>query len=175
MAPIASETPRGRFNGQVLAELLTQQGPLSLDLCLRYATEVATVLREMHQEGRSHGGVNPEHVVLRASGAALIPCERRGYPDPLEDLIGFGGVLYAMLTGKKPTGDELGAGEAHDPERAGRGARVGHPAGGAMPYGRTGHGSRFPEDSDGSASAERDVQANGHRHAWAFMLPLRRR
>jgi hypothetical protein len=105
--PFAFDSSRSRPQGRNLAELLAQQGPLPLDQCLRHATEIALALREMHQEGRAHGGVDPEHVLLRHSGAMLLPAERRGYPDPLEDLIGFGGVLYAMLTGKGPSGDEM--------------------------------------------------------------------
>lgn len=105
--PSVFENARARFSGQLLSELLAQQGPLGLDLCLRYATEIATALREMHQDGRSHGSVDPEHVLVKSSAAALLPFDRRGYPDPLADLLGFGSVLYAMLTGKRPSGDEL--------------------------------------------------------------------
>jgi hypothetical protein len=83
------------------------QGPLPLDAALRYATEIAAALREMHLDGRAHGGVDPEHVVVRSSGVVLLMPERRGYTDPLGDLTGFGLVLYAMLTGRKPSGDEL--------------------------------------------------------------------
>jgi serine/threonine protein kinase len=107
LVPSGFEFARSRSNGQILAEVLAQKGPLALDLCLRYATELATALREMHEEGRSHGSVDPSNVILKSSGAALLPTERRGYTDPLADLIGFGSVLYAMLTGKKPSGDEF--------------------------------------------------------------------
>jgi len=107
LVPSAFESARGRSNGQILAEVLEREGPLGLDLCLRYATEIATALREMHQEGRSHGSVNPANVVLRGGSASLLPADRRGYADPLADLTGFGIVLYAMLTGKKPAGDEF--------------------------------------------------------------------
>ncbi len=107
MAPFASESTRSRFNGQLLSELLNQRGPLALDLCLRYATEIATALREMHQDGRCHGSVDPSHVIVRSSGAMLAPSERRGYPDPMADLTGFGAVLYAMLEGRTPDGDEF--------------------------------------------------------------------
>jgi hypothetical protein len=107
LVPSAFEFARARSHGRSLADVLAQHGPLALDLSLRYATEIATTLREMHQDGRSHGAVDPVNVFLRNSGATLLPPERRGYPDPLADLIGFGVVLYAMLTGKQPSGDEL--------------------------------------------------------------------
>ena len=61
----------------------------------------------MHLDGRAHGSVDPAHAVVRSSGIVLLTAERRGYTDPLGDLTGFGLVLYAMLTGKKPSGDEL--------------------------------------------------------------------
>jgi hypothetical protein len=103
----AFEKARARFAGQRLDEHLEQHGPLALDLCLRHATGIATALRELHDDGRTHGSVDPRHVLLRASGATLLGSERRGYPDALQDLTGFGAVLYAMLTGKKPSGDEF--------------------------------------------------------------------
>lgn len=61
----------------------------------------------MHADGRIHGGVDVAHVVIRGSGAALVEAERRRLPDFLMDLTGFGAVLYAMLTGKQPAGDEF--------------------------------------------------------------------
>jgi hypothetical protein len=102
--PFAFESAR-RQSGQTLAEILEQQGPLQLDVCLRHATDLATVLREMHSDGRVHGGVDTTHVVIRRSGVSLAAAEHRGLPDPLLDLTGFGDVLYAMLTGKGPSGE----------------------------------------------------------------------
>jgi hypothetical protein len=83
------------------------QGPLPLDAALRYATEIASALREMHLDGRAHGSVDPEHAVVRSTGIVLLTPERRGYTDPLGDLTGFGLMLYAMLTGKRPSREEL--------------------------------------------------------------------
>jgi hypothetical protein len=104
---VPSESGRARYNGQILADLLSQEGPLALDLCLRYATDIALALREMHQEGRSHGSVDPAHVLIRQSGLTLLAFERRGYPDPLGDLSGFGAVLFAMLMGRPPSSEEM--------------------------------------------------------------------
>jgi hypothetical protein len=104
--PFAFESAR-RASGRTLEEVLKHDGPLALDVCLRYATDLATELREMHLDGRAHGNVDPAHVAVRSSGASLLQGERRGLPDPLLDLTGFGSVLYAMLTGKAPSGDEF--------------------------------------------------------------------
>jgi hypothetical protein len=104
--PIAFDSARSRPGGQNLTEVLAK-GPLPLEAALRYATEIATVLREMHLDGRAHGSVEPQNVYLKSSGATLAPPDRRGYTDPLNDLAGFGMVLYAMLTGRAPAGEEL--------------------------------------------------------------------
>lgn len=106
MAPFAFESFR-RAAGQTLEGVLKQSGPLPLDACLRHATDLAAAIREMHLDGRAHGGIDPAHVIIRNGGASLAHPERRGLPDPLLDLIGFGAVLYAMLTGKAPEGAEF--------------------------------------------------------------------
>jgi serine/threonine protein kinase len=103
--PIAFDSARSRPGGRSLAEILTA-GPLPLETALRHATEIALALREMHQDGRAHGSVEPQNIFIKSGGALLVTPERRGYTDPLDDLAGFGIVLYAMLTGKPP-GDEF--------------------------------------------------------------------
>jgi hypothetical protein len=103
--PIAFDSARSRPGGRSLAEVLSG-GPLPLEAALRHATEIALVLREMHADGRAHGAVEAQNIYIKPSGAVLVTAERRGYKDPLDDLAGFGLVLYAMLTGKSP-GDEL--------------------------------------------------------------------
>lgn len=82
-------------------------GPMPLEAALRHATEIATALREMHLDGRAHGAVEPQNIFLKSGEAILVTPERRGYPDPLDDLTGFGVVLYAMLTGRAPATEEL--------------------------------------------------------------------
>ena len=106
LVPFAFEFAR-RPSGQTLEEVLKEKGSLPLDVCLRYATDLAVALREMHADGRIHGSVETAQVVIKSSGALLTQTGRRGLPDALQDLTGFGSVLYAMLTGKAPSGDEF--------------------------------------------------------------------
>lgn len=103
--PIAFDSARSRPGGRNLADLLAA-GPLPLETALRYATEIATTLREMHDDGRAHGSIEPQNIYIKSGSVVLVTPERRGYTDPLDDLAGFGSVLYAMLTGKPP-GEEL--------------------------------------------------------------------
>jgi DNA-directed RNA polymerase subunit M/transcription elongation factor TFIIS len=99
--------PRGASrNARVREEFLASrlaQGPLPLPLALRYATDVAAALRELHQAGRTHGEVSANSVVLRLSGARLLPPNHlaRG-ANSGADVAAFGAVLYMMLTGNKP-------------------------------------------------------------------------
>ena len=104
--PIAFDSARRNSGGRSLADILAD-GPLPLETALRYATDLATTLREMHLDGRAHGGVEPPNIFLKSGTIILNHPERRGYPDPLDDLAGFGLVLYAMLTGKAPASEEL--------------------------------------------------------------------
>jgi hypothetical protein len=104
--PLAFESTRGRQGGERLAQIL-ERGPLSLEPALRHATDIASALRELHQDGRAHGSVDPSHIIIRSSEASLLTADRRGYPDPLDDLSGFGGTLYAMLTGRTAAGEEM--------------------------------------------------------------------
>ncbi len=104
--PLAFESARGRQVGQRLAQIL-ERGPLPLEPALRHATDIASALRELHMDGRVHGAVDPAHIIVRSSEASLLTADRRGYPDPLDDLFGFGGALYAMLTGRPAAGEEM--------------------------------------------------------------------
>jgi len=85
-----------------------EKAPLSLLEALRYARDLANQLRELHQEGRVHGDVAARLVALRASGATLLPPaggSKSG--STVDDIAAFGGLLYEMLTTRKPTIDAL--------------------------------------------------------------------
>jgi serine/threonine protein kinase len=94
------------------------QGPLPLPFALRCATDVAAALRELHRAGLAHGEVSPASVVLRPSGAALLPPNGLvGEANSRADVAAFGAVLYEMLTGgKPPSGGHLAAPAERVPE-----------------------------------------------------------
>jgi hypothetical protein len=104
--------------GTLAAEL--KQGPLPLEVALRFGVDIALALRTIHEEGCSHGDVRPELILINDSGALLLPPEggpqREGTPD---DLAAFGALLERMLPEERPSG---GAAQAWlDPAtRAGR-------------------------------------------------------
>jgi ribosomal protein S27AE len=93
-------------NGWVREESLASrlaQGPLPLPLALRCATEVAAGLRQLYRAGRAHGELSPACVMLRSTGAALLPPNGLvSDANPRTDVAAFGTVLYQMLTGNQP-------------------------------------------------------------------------
>ena len=98
----AGTSRRGWIHEESLASRLAQ-GPLPLPLALRCATDVATGLRELYRAGRAHGDVSPASVVLRSTGAALLPPNGLvSDANPRTDVAAFGSVLYQMLTGNEP-------------------------------------------------------------------------
>ena len=96
------------------------QGPLPLPLALRCAADVAAALRDLNRAGRAHGEVCPTSVMLRRSGAALVPPKGRvREANSRADVPAFGAVLYQMLTGTKPVRGDLVDGPAEPVPDAG--------------------------------------------------------
>jgi hypothetical protein len=70
---------------------------------MRYATEVAAVLREIHEQGGTHGQVIAANIAIRRQGAVLLPSRSawdRG--DSARDTREFGTLLFHMITGAPP-------------------------------------------------------------------------
>jgi hypothetical protein len=80
------------------------QGPLPLAYALQCATDIATSLRALHEEGRLHGSVNADSVIVTGAGAQLLPPNGRAQHTVAgADISSFGALLYEMLTGSKPS------------------------------------------------------------------------
>jgi hypothetical protein len=82
-----------------LAERL-RQGPLSIAYALQCATDIAAAMRQMHAQGRTHGRVCAEAVLLRETSARLAPGP--GTRSQGEDVAAFGTLLYQLLHGCEP-------------------------------------------------------------------------
>jgi hypothetical protein len=92
--------PAGRV--ETLADALAS-GPLPLADGLRCANEIAVELRDLHQQGRAHGKLTVDSIILAVSGARLAPL--RNYWDQSvqpRDVQAFGAVFYQILTGALP-------------------------------------------------------------------------
>ena len=78
------------------------RGPLSLTAALKCATDVGRILHEMHQQNRAYGEITPANVLLRPSGAELLPAHGAWDPaSPERDVHGFGELLYQLVTASK--------------------------------------------------------------------------
>lgn len=88
---------------ETLAKRLSQ-GPLDLAYALQCATDVANSLRALHEDGRPHGSVNANSVIITIDRALLLPPNGQArYTVAEADISAFGALLYEMVTGSKPS------------------------------------------------------------------------
>ena len=76
--------------------------PLSLVEALRYATEIARTLRDLHDQGLAYGAVSSQLILLGPSGATLQNTgglKRLG--EGRYDVAAFGAVLGEMIRGEQ--------------------------------------------------------------------------
>ena len=88
---------------EVDQESLTERmarGRLPLAEALRYATQIATSLRDLHLHGLAYGAVSSQLILLGPAGAAL---RNTGglthFGDGRQDVMAFGAVLDEMVRG----------------------------------------------------------------------------
>jgi hypothetical protein len=87
---------------ETLASVL-MRGPLPLNAALRYGTEIASAVRELHQQGRAYGRLSASQVLTTPGGVQLAPLLSYSKQSDIgRDVHAFGGVLYQMLTGSAP-------------------------------------------------------------------------
>jgi len=73
---------------------------------LRCAAEIAKILSDLHQQGRSHGRVTPANVIMKQAGAELSAARGHWEQDGQEhDVEAFGALLYELIMGAKPPVD----------------------------------------------------------------------
>jgi hypothetical protein len=79
---------------------------MPLVAALRCASDVAKILSELHQQGRPHGRLTPASVVMKESGAELLPSRAQWEQGAEEhDVAAFGALLYEVIMGAKPPVD----------------------------------------------------------------------
>jgi serine/threonine protein kinase len=87
-------------------ETLSQRlspGALPLPFALQCATDIAAALRDLHEDGRVHGSLDAQSILLTPNGATLLePANRVRRVTFADDIVAFGAVLYQMVTGHEP-------------------------------------------------------------------------
>jgi hypothetical protein len=109
---LAAKSPPSGSSGpaETLADVLAS-GPLPLAAGLRCAHEVATELRDLHQQARAYGNLTASNILMSDSGARLMPSSSPwDQAAALHDIRAFGAVFYQMLTATWPS-DALPAAE----------------------------------------------------------------
>lgn len=81
---------------------------LPLKEALRYATEVAAALRDLHAQGLSHGAVSSEWIWLEHSAATLRAVGKAQHLGEVSaDVVAFGKLLDEMVRGDDLEADGL--------------------------------------------------------------------
>ena len=71
---------------------------------MRCAHEVATELRDLHQQTRAYGNLTASSILMSGSGARLLPSRSPwDHAAALRDIRAFGAVFYQMLTATLPS------------------------------------------------------------------------
>jgi len=95
---------------RTLADRMSE-GPIPVDDVLRYATLLGEALRKLHDNGKSHGAVSPQAILLTDDTLDLVPPpETAPKADTQADIFAFGTVLGEMLAGRadRDSADEHG-------------------------------------------------------------------
>ena len=84
---------------ETLAEVLAR-GPLPLGAALRHAAEIATALRDLHQQKLVCGQLDASRIWMEAGSAQLAPVAPHWkHGDATRDVRAFGELLWEMVTG----------------------------------------------------------------------------
>ncbi|HEX3876918.1 MAG TPA: hypothetical protein VHW24_08030 [Bryobacteraceae bacterium] len=75
-----------------------------MSYALQCAADIANTLSEMHEQGRMHGAVGADSILLTATGAELVaPRGRPRYAEMAAEVAAFGSVLFEMMAGSRLT------------------------------------------------------------------------
>lgn len=100
-----------RLPGKSLADLLAEQGPLSVSRTREILFPIAAALRYAHNQGVVHGAIKPSNIFIDNAGNAKLAdfglsagCVEKVKPGI--DVLALGETAFYMLTGRKPFAGE---------------------------------------------------------------------